>query len=131
MVRKRKGTGGKFAWKKHEVPHIVANQPFVKNARCFKSPVFVVLITEEVYEEVGEMVHISVSRKDKRPVESWSDMQEIKNHFTGPERVGVQVFPRESDLVDLYNAYHIWVYPEGHDGPMFGLHIQPKLREMC
>ena len=30
------------------------------------------------------------------------------------ERVGVEVFPAESKLVDDANLRHLWVYPAGH-----------------
>ena len=50
----------------------------------------------------------------------WAEKQKIKNELFGGERVAVEVFPKESELVVEANMYHIWVFPEGYSLP-FGL----------
>lgn len=52
---------------------------------------------------------------------SWSQKQMIKNEIFGPERVAVEVFPKESQLVDEADLYHLWVFPAWYELP-FGLH---------
>jgi len=47
----------------------------------------------------------------------WIEMQRIKNELFGEERVAVEVFPPESELVDAANMYHMWVMPEGFQLP--------------
>lgn len=68
---------------------------------------------------VGFVDHLMVRRHDDQPIQSWKDLQKIKNELTdeGPKRIGVQVFPREDQLVDQANMYHIYVYPKGHQLP--------------
>lgn len=39
----------------------------------------------------------------------------------GDTRIGVEVYPRDADLVDQANIYHLWVLPLGFELP-FGLH---------
>lgn len=51
---------------------------------------------------------------------TWREKQRIKNEIFGPERVAVEVFPAQSELVDDANLYHIWILPEGQRLP-FGL----------
>jgi hypothetical protein len=70
------------------------------------------------YEEtqVGQMTHLWVRRHDGRPV-LWAEMQRVKNELVGPERVGVEVFPAETNLVDVAPMYHLWIYPEGYQLP--------------
>lgn len=38
-----------------------------------------------------------------------------------------EVYPREADLVDCANMYHLWVLPEGHV-LNFGLHLRDARR---
>ncbi len=70
----------------------------------------------------GEIILLMVRRNDEGPIRSWSDMQRIKNEIVGKDRVAVEVYPPESDLVDQANMYHLWVLPPGFNLP-FGLHL--------
>ena len=36
--------------------------------------------------------------------------QKIKNEIFGDEYIALEVFPRESELVDEANMYHLWVF---------------------
>ena len=65
----------------------------------------------------GPVTRLTVMRHDKHPVRSWLDLQRIKNEVAGPERVAVEVFPPEAELVDEANFYHLWVLPEGFELP--------------
>lgn len=71
---------------------------------------------------IGTVTHLWVRRNDGLPV-LWHEMQRIKNELVGPERVGVEVFPAQSQLVDAAPMYHAYVYPEGYELP-FGLHLK-------
>lgn len=55
---------------------------------------------------------LMIRRHDEQPVHSWSDLQRIKNELIGNDRMAVEVYPREEDLVDSANMYHLWVFPE-------------------
>ncbi len=48
---------------------------------------------------------------DSAPIYSWSDMQRIKNEIFGEEVEALQMFPKESELVDVANLYWMWVLP--------------------
>jgi hypothetical protein len=65
----------------------------------------------------GEILQLMVKRNDERPIRSWKDMQRIKNDLVGAERVAVEVFPPQSELVDVGNLYWMWVLPEGFQLP--------------
>ncbi len=58
--------------------------------------------------QTGKYTHLRVRRLDDMPITSFSDMQDIKNYFLGPETVAIQVFPRESDYVNNSNTYHMF-----------------------
>lgn len=69
-------------------------------------------------ERPNGTIHISFKRRDRAAVRDWRHMQQIKNELAGPEREGLELFPRESRLLDGANQYHIWVLPEGMDVPI-------------
>lgn len=58
----------------------------------------------------GDVMWLSINRRDKTPVHDWRDLQEIKNLIVGPEHEGFEVYPAESRLVDTANQYHLWVF---------------------
>jgi hypothetical protein len=60
----------------------------------------------------GKMLHLSIKRRDRRPVHDWRDLQAIKNQLVGPECEGIELYPAESRVVDTSNQYHIWVLPD-------------------
>ena len=64
-----------------------------------------------VAELKGKCTHISMKRKDKRPMNNWQDMQTIKNRLVGTEIDAIQIFPAESRLMNTANQYHLFCFP--------------------
>lgn len=57
--------------------------------------------------DTGEYwLHLSVSKPAAQP--KFMDLQMVKNHFMGKEATAIQFFPKESQLVDMTDAYHLW-----------------------
>ena len=77
------------------------------------------IMIRTVETEWGSVDHVCMRNLQSTDI-PWTDKQKIKNDFYGPERVAIEVFPRESELVDEAMMYHIWVLPEGMNIP-FGL----------
>lgn len=71
--------------------------------------------------DIGLITHLWIRAHDGTMPRAWRDLQRIKNELVGPERLAVEVFPPESELVDSANMAHLWVYPEGYALP-FRLH---------
>jgi hypothetical protein len=69
--------------------------------------------------DLGRVAHLWI-RHHTGEMPPWRDLQWIKNAIAGPERVAVEVFPPQRDLVDEANMAHLWVYPEDYVMP-FGL----------
>jgi hypothetical protein len=61
-------------------------------------------------EAVGDVMWLSIKRRDKAPVHDWRDLQAIKNLIVGPEHEGFEIYPAESRLVDTANQYHVFVF---------------------
>lgn len=71
----------------------------------------------------GDIDHLIVRRHDGQPDIPWSHMQRLKDELCGVERVAIEVFPPQSQLVDDANCRHIWCLPDGFQLP-FGLHLE-------
>jgi len=61
----------------------------------------------------NRMLHICIRRRDGGMFKDWRHFQQIKNEVAGPEREAIELYPRESRLVDQANKWHLWVMPEG------------------
>lgn len=61
---------------------------------------------------------LSIKRLDRDPARDFRHLQQIKNEILGEEREALELFPRESRLVDGSNQTHLWVFPEGIEVPM-------------
>ena len=44
----------------------------------------------------------------------WRELQRIKDEIFGKDRMAVQVYPRQVELVDAADMYHLWVFPIGY-----------------
>ena len=78
--------------------------------------------TDEIYDDQlmdKGMVYLSIKRLDRKPVRSWTDLQQIKNALCeeGKDRWAVELYPPECQLVNVADQYHLYVYPVGFNPP--------------
>lgn len=64
-----------------------------------------------------DVIHLSIRSHDRSALLDWRDLQRIKNELVGKETEMVQLFPRESHLVDTSNQFHLWGFVSEH--PVF------------
>lgn len=83
---------------------------------CFVNGHYSVQVSDEP-TPFGVVVHLWIRRHDGERIRTWAALQRIKTEIVGPERVAVEVFPAESELVDAANMFHLWVLPEGQRLP--------------
>lgn len=62
--------------------------------------------------------HLSIVRRDRSATHDWRHLQRIKNELCGEEREAMELYPRESRLVDTNNQFHLWVSPAGTTIPV-------------
>lgn len=63
-------------------------------------------------------LHVSMSRVNRLP--SWTDVREVKDTFIGPDRVALQVLPREADYINQHPfCLHLWHCLDGDVTPNF------------
>jgi len=75
---------------------------------------------------LGEMVHLMIrsvaeAGRGTGLEPSWQDLQRIKNELVGVDAEAVQVYPRQGDVMDQVDMYHLFVLPPQWSLP-FGLH---------
>jgi len=54
--------------------------------------------------------HLIIRRLDKQPIHNWQHFQMIKSALLDPECEAVEVYPKESQLVDEKHHYHLWAF---------------------
>lgn len=109
-----------IGWTEHAAPnHLkIGSGWFNEFTKVYENGDYAVLI-RTVKTDWGPFIHAAMRNKENTDI-PWREMQRIKNELFGPERIGVEVFPKESELIDAANMYHIWILPENMALP-FGI----------
>jgi hypothetical protein len=68
--------------------------------------------------------HLIIRRLDRQPVHNWTHFQAIKNELLGPECEAVEIYPKESRLVDAKHHYHLWGFRNADKS--FGIGFQER-----
>jgi len=78
----------------------------------------------------SEVWHLSIKRHTREPINDWREMQEIKSAICGAEMEAIQLYPKESRVVDTANQYHLFAFAKmsGNDLPMFPVGFTVGLR---
>ncbi len=56
----------------------------------------------------NSQAHVIIRRLDRQAIHNWTHFQEIKNQVLGKECEAVEIYPKESKLVDAKEHYHLW-----------------------
>lgn len=74
--------------------------------------------------QFGNVEHVTISKgtgtNDGTGEVSWAIKQQIKNELFGENRFAIEVFPKQKNLVDVCDVYHLWVFDKKVDMP-FGI----------
>ena len=72
---------------------------------------FIAMLKED---KVSGLVRLSVRRTgydgNAQSFISWEDLQRIKNECLGEEQECIELYPKESDVVNKNNERHLWLY---------------------
>jgi hypothetical protein len=72
----------------------------------------------------GNVEHVTITRgmgtSDGSGDVSWSEKMQIKNELFGENRFAIEVYPKQKNLVDVCDVYHLWVFDKKIDMP-FGI----------
>lgn len=81
----------------------------------FQDETYVVEVKAHPYYD-QKYYWLDIQRHDLQPICSWPDLQRIKNELIGPEHEAIMIYPKESQLVDEANHYHLFVFRSEIDG---------------
>jgi hypothetical protein len=84
--------------------------------RCYSNGEYVILV-RTVNTMWGKVRHACMRNLENTDI-PWAIKQEIKNKLFGEERIAIEVFPKESELVDGANMYHLWILPSDFEFPI-------------
>lgn len=87
--------------------------------RVFRQGNEYVVMVRNVETDWGIVQHACIRNADNTDI-SWAEKQRIKNELFGKESIAIEVFPKESELVDQANMYHLWILPTEMNLP-FGI----------
>lgn len=57
---------------------------------------------------IGHVKHLMIVRCDGEQIKSWECLQRIKNEVLGYEVEAMEIFPKNSQLVNNSNMRHLW-----------------------
>jgi hypothetical protein len=123
---------GSWEWVQLPIdPALFERYPAVQNVRAAYRNDFWIVQVYEFTCALGPMLHLAIrsvaqagTRSGVEP--SWSELQRIKNELCSDIAEAVQVHPRDKDLTDQADMYHLFVLPRGWPLP-FGLHRENGL----
>lgn len=131
-ISERPAEWGAWEWRNHIVdPRAVARLRGVQSdyptRMQLKRACLNLVYSVQFFERTsswGQIDHLIIRRHDgaAEPF-PWAELQRIKDELLGSERVAVEVFPAQSQLVDDAHCRHLWVLPDAFALP-FGLHLE-------
>ena len=82
--------------------------------RAYMNNRYVVMIDDHAQTSKGTAIRAMIQRHDDTPIPNhWLEIQHIKNELFGEEAIGIEYFPKESELTDEKNIYWLWIFDEG------------------
>ena len=69
------------------------------------------VLVRTIDTELGKVKHAAIRNIDSTDI-PWSEKQRIKNELFGEEKQAIEFFPKQSELIDEANMYHIWILEE-------------------
>lgn len=82
--------------------------------RAYSNNRYIVTVMDHAPTDKGEAIRVMIQVPSDRPIPNhWSELQRIKSELFGKETTAIEYYPAESELVDKFNIYWLWIFPEG------------------
>lgn len=79
--------------------------------RAYANNRYVVMVYDSSPTTKGNAIRVMIQKHDNTPiVNHWKEIQMLKNEIFGKETTAIEYFPSESELIDDYNIYWIWIF---------------------
>ena len=111
----------------NKVMGVYANSTWMKQMdRCWDSDDGYQVCSRLLRTKWGNVEHATIKKlgtfsNDGSADIPWGIKMEIKNELFGEDRLAIEVFPKQKNLVDVMDIYHLWVFSKDFDLP-FGIH---------
>lgn len=106
MMKLNAGKFEEISWREISMTS-VKNKP----DRAWKNNHYIVQLYRKERVIFGiTMDKLMIRRNDAEPIRDWYTLQNIKNEILGKEHEAIQIFPKDSELVDVANMY--WLFCE-------------------
>lgn len=69
------------------------------------------VMARTIQTEWGRVDHACIRNAGSTDI-PWREKQKIKNELWGKDYTAIEVFPKEIELVDEANMYHLWVFKD-------------------
>ena len=76
----------------------------------YENDTYKVYVRDVIVIKTFKAKWLAIKRKDKKPIHDWEDIQEIKNLIVGKNNMGFELYPPESEVYNISNTYHIFVF---------------------
>ena len=96
----------------------IEDKKLLKGMKCFYVNNFVSVQVCPVQTDWGKVQRLGIRRHDEKPNLTWKEKQRIKNELFGDELIALEVFPKQSELIDQANMIWLWVLPADFDLPL-------------
>lgn len=81
--------------------------------RAYSNNRYVVMICDNAETSKGAAIRCMIQRHDNTPIPNhWAEIQKVKNEIFGKEAIGIEYYPKESELVDVANIYWLWIFKD-------------------
>jgi len=81
--------------------------------RAFRNTRYTVMIYDNSLTNQGCAIRVMIQKHNNTPIlNHWSEIQKIKNEIFGEEVTAVEYYPAKSQLIDDFNIYWIWIFPQ-------------------
>jgi len=90
--------------------------PFVPQGmtRAYRNTRFTVMVYDNSRTSTGTATKVMIQKHDNTPIIGhWAQIQSIKNEIFGEETTAIEYYPAKSQLIDDFNIYWFWIFPNG------------------
>lgn len=80
--------------------------------RALRNNRYTVMIYDNTKTTKGTATKVLIQNHFDSPIHRhWAEIQRIKNEIFGKETTAIEFYPSEETLIDDFNIYWIWIFP--------------------
>lgn len=81
--------------------------------RAYRNNIYTVMVYDDSETTQGLAIRVMIQKHNNSPIiNHWSEIQKIKNAIFGNEVTAIEYYPKESELINDFNIYWIWIFED-------------------